>query len=78
MYPTTKWCATYVNTKSNASANDWSNDNLDVTSSIPSTNIYLPMDLEENIIAEVEMYMDEEKEEVSRLTQQKAQIGLAK
>ena len=40
---------------------------MDVTSSIPSTNVYLPMDLEENIIAEVEMYIDEEKENTERL-----------
>jgi len=77
MYPSTKWCATYVNTKSNAS-NDWANDNLDVTSPIPSTNIYLPMDLEENIIAEIEMYIDEEKDTTDKLSRQKAEIEQSK
>ena len=71
MYPITRWCAVYVDTKSTGSGlgggGDWVDDNMDVTSSIPSTNVYLPMDLEENIIAEVEMYIDEEKENTERL-----------
>lgn len=77
MYPLTKWCATFINTKSSSSG-DYADDNLDVTSKIPSTNIYLPMDLEQNIMAEVEMYMDEEQSAVDALSEHKAQIGLLK
>eukprot|EP00483_Globobulimina_turgida_P008530 UN08547 len=77
MYPETKWCACYVNTKSSSSASDF-DDNLDVTSQIPSTNVYLPMDLEENIIAEVEMYIDEEKELTDRLSKPKMEINESK
>ena len=38
MYPITRWCATYIDSKGNAS-NDWADDNLDVTTPIPSTNV---------------------------------------
>lgn len=68
MYPITRWCAVYVDTKSNGSQqNDFFDDSMDVSTPVPSTNVYLPMDLEENIIAEVEMYIDEEKENTERL-----------
>merc|ERR1711971_575407 len=63
----TKWCATYINTKSNANTGDWADDKVDLTSPIQSTNIYLQMDLEENIMAEIDMYIDEEKELTQRL-----------
>merc|ERR1712228_798773 len=69
-YPLTKWCAVYINTKSNAS-NDYADNNLDVSTPIPSTNVYLPMDLEQNIIAEVEMFIDEEKEMNNQMIKQK-------
>jgi len=78
MYPITRWCAVYVDTKSTGSGGDWVDDNMDVTSPIPSTNVYLPMDLEENIIAEVEMYIDEEKENTERLAKNKQEVQASK
>merc|ERR1712032_1800588 len=73
MYPLTKWCAVYINTQSDAS-NDYADNNLDISSPIPSTNVYLPMDLEQNIIAEVEMFIDEEKELNTQMLKQKQEI----
>eukprot|EP01084_Bolivina_argentea_P274042 466967_1 len=79
LYTVTKWCACYVNTESNSSASNSSfDDNLDVASPIPQTNIYVPMDLEENLIAEIEMYIDEDKEIKERLSKQKKEITESK
>lgn len=77
-YPLTKWCAVYVNTKSSGSSNDYADSNLDIETPIPSTNVYLPMDLEQNIIAEVEMFIDEEKETKSQMLKHKQEIQAKK
>eukprot|EP00484_Ammonia_sp_Unknown_P001345 CAMPEP_0197021330 /NCGR_PEP_ID=MMETSP1384-20130603/2195_1 /TAXON_ID=29189 /ORGANISM="Ammonia sp." /LENGTH=261 /DNA_ID=CAMNT_0042449131 /DNA_START=126 /DNA_END=911 /DNA_ORIENTATION=- len=67
MYPITRWCATYVDTKGSGSGNDWADDNLDVTSPIPSTNVYLPMDLEQSILTQIEEYESNDKEILEKL-----------
>eukprot|EP01084_Bolivina_argentea_P161264 280756_1 len=74
-YPDTKWCAVYLNTNTQQASSDWNDDQkVDVSAPIPTTNIYIPMDLEENIIAEVQMYMDEEKEVQENLAKKKSEI----
>jgi len=76
MYPLTKWCAVYINTKGSNPSNEW--DEVDITSKIPETNVYLPMDLEENITMEVQMQIDEEKELKNKLSRQKQEIEASK
>jgi len=76
MYPLTKWCAVYINTKGSNPSNEW--DEVDITSKIPETNVYLPMDLEENITMEVQMQIDEEKELKNKLSRQKQEIQASK
>ena len=52
LYPMTKWCATYINTKSNDSTGDWADDKVDLTSPIPPTNVRSLLSLRNRIFAD--------------------------
>eukprot|EP00485_Elphidium_margaritaceum_P012445 CAMPEP_0202688022 /NCGR_PEP_ID=MMETSP1385-20130828/3561_1 /ASSEMBLY_ACC=CAM_ASM_000861 /TAXON_ID=933848 /ORGANISM="Elphidium margaritaceum" /LENGTH=258 /DNA_ID=CAMNT_0049342893 /DNA_START=42 /DNA_END=818 /DNA_ORIENTATION=+ len=79
VYIVTKFCAVYINKSGDSgTGNDWDGNNENLLTPVPQTNIYIPMDLEKTIMAEIEGYVEEENALQTRLSKTKQEMEESK